>query len=76
MIPYLHIHGQFFFSLVVFAIPFFLSTNFLLFPLDFLFADFRIVRFPISDSSFETVITNLDSTAFPASELIKLYAMR
>ncbi len=37
---------------------------------------FRIVRFPISDCSFETVITNLDSTAFPASELKKLYAMR
>ena len=37
---------------------------------------FRIVRFPITDSSYETVITNLDSDCFPASELKQLYAMR
>lgn len=37
---------------------------------------FRIVRFPISEDSFETVITNLDADCFPPSELKKLYAMR
>jgi hypothetical protein len=37
---------------------------------------FRIVRFPISDSSFETIITNLDAERFPASEIKRLYAMR
>ena len=37
---------------------------------------FRIVRFPITDSSYETVITNLDPHDFPPSELKKLYAMR
>ena len=37
---------------------------------------FRIVRFRISDSARETVITNLDPDGFPSSELKKLYAMR
>ena len=37
---------------------------------------FRIVRFSITDSSYETVITNLDSDNFPASVLKQLYAMR
>ena len=37
---------------------------------------FRIVRFRISDSAVETVITNLDPDLFPPSELKKLYAMR
>ena len=37
---------------------------------------FRIVRFPITDCSFETVVTNLPSDSFPPSELKKLYAMR
>ena len=37
---------------------------------------FRIVRFPITDSSFETVITNLDPDNFPASALKQIYAMR
>ena len=37
---------------------------------------FRIVRFPISDTSYETVITNLDEANFPPEELKKLYAMR
>ena len=37
---------------------------------------FRIVRFKLSDNSFETVITNLDSVDFPPSELKKLYNMR
>lgn len=37
---------------------------------------FRIVRFKISDDSYETVVTNLDSGSFPAPELKKLYHMR
>ncbi len=37
---------------------------------------FRVVRFPISDTSYETVITNLDETNFPSYELKQLYAMR
>ena len=38
--------------------------------------NFRIVRFPISDSMCETIITNLDETQFPLTEIKKLYAMR
>ena len=37
---------------------------------------FRIVRFPISDSAYETIITNLDADLFPPEEIKKLYAMR
>ena len=37
---------------------------------------FRIVRFPITENTFETVITNLDADDFPPEELKKLYAMR
>ena len=37
---------------------------------------FRLVRFKISDDSFETVVTNLDADSFPAPELKKLYHMR
>ncbi len=37
---------------------------------------FRIVRFPITENTFETVVTNLDADDFPPSELKKLYAMR
>lgn len=37
---------------------------------------FRIVRFPISDTTCETIITNLDETQFPLCEVKKLYAMR
>ena len=37
---------------------------------------FRIVRFPITEDTFETVITNLDPDDFPPEELRKLYAMR
>lgn len=37
---------------------------------------FRVVRFPISDTSFETVLTNLDADAFPPAKLKELYAMR
>lgn len=37
---------------------------------------FRVVRFPITDNSFETVVTNLPVDSFPPSELKKLYAIR
>lgn len=37
---------------------------------------FRIVRFPISDDSYEVVVTNLDYEEFPPEELKKLYGMR
>ncbi len=37
---------------------------------------FRIVRFPLSDTTFETIITNLNVDAFPLSEIKRLYAMR
>lgn len=37
---------------------------------------FRIVRFPISDGSYEVVVTNLDISEFPPDELRKLYGMR
>ena len=45
-------------------------------PLVFYHLSFRVVRFPISDSSFETVITNLDAGSFPPAKLKELYAMR
>lgn len=37
---------------------------------------FRIVRFPISDTSYESIITNLDAGKFPPDEIKRLYAMR
>ncbi len=37
---------------------------------------FRIVRFRITENTYETVVTNLDANAFPTKELKKLYAMR
>ena len=37
---------------------------------------FRVVRFKISESSYETVITNLDEAQFPPDELKRLYGMR
>lgn len=37
---------------------------------------FRVVRFPISDSTYETIITNLDEALFPLPVIKKLYAMR
>ena len=36
---------------------------------------FRIVRFPISDTACETIITNLDASAFPLHDIKRLYAM-
>ena len=37
---------------------------------------FRIVRFKITDDTYETLITNLDREPFPPSELKSLYRMR
>lgn len=45
-------------------------------PIAFYFLPFRIVRFKLSDSSYETVITNLDEENFPPEELKYLYGMR
>lgn len=36
----------------------------------------RVVRFPISDGTYETVFTNLDPDDFPAETLKQLYNMR
>ncbi len=45
-------------------------------PLSFYYLPFRVVRFKISNSSYETVITNLEETEFPPDELKRLYSMR
>lgn len=45
-------------------------------PLKFYAFSFRIVRFKISDGTYETVITNLDESSFPPNKLKQLYAMR
>jgi hypothetical protein len=37
---------------------------------------FRVIRFKITDDSYETVITNLDASTFLPDEIKKLYAMR
>lgn len=37
---------------------------------------FRMVRFPISDDTYEVVVTNLDANEFPPDKLKKLYGMR
>jgi len=37
---------------------------------------FRIVRFPISDTMCETIITNLNAEQYPLTEIKSLYAMR
>ena len=38
--------------------------------------EFRVLRFPISEDTYESVITNLPSTEFNLEEIKKLYAMR
>lgn len=38
--------------------------------------NFRVVRFPISEDSYECIITNLPVEEFPADEIKKIYAMR
>ena len=45
-------------------------------PVVFYNLSFRVVRFSISDTSFETVLTNLDASSFPPVRLKELYAMR
>ena len=37
---------------------------------------FRIVRFPISEDAYETVLTNLEPQAYPTEKLKQLYALR
>ena len=37
---------------------------------------FRVVRFPISENTYETVLTNLDSKVYPLEKIKKLYALR
>lgn len=38
--------------------------------------NFRVVRFAISEDSYECIITNLPREEFPANEIKKVYAMR
>ncbi len=45
-------------------------------PTVFYMLSFRIVRFPISDTQCETIITNLDDKSFPLAEIKWLYTMR
>ena len=45
-------------------------------PAEFYKLSFRLVRFKITDSTYETIVTNLDANTFPPAELKKLYAMR
>lgn len=45
-------------------------------PIEFYPLGFRIVRFKVTEELYETVITNLDSTAYPPDKLKELYASR
>lgn len=45
-------------------------------PTRFYELNFLIVRFPISEDIYETVVTNLDEDRYPAIEIKKLYASR
>jgi len=45
-------------------------------PLMFYTLHFRVVRFPLSESAYETIITNLPADQFPMEEIKRLYAMR
>lgn len=45
-------------------------------PITFYSLPFRVVRFRLSDSSYETVITNLDADEFSPDELKHLYSRR
>ncbi len=45
-------------------------------PTVFFTLHFRVVRFKITDTIYETVVTNLDANYFPPEELKQLYAMR
>ena len=37
---------------------------------------FRIVRFPITEDSYETILTNLPEDIYPTSEIKRLYSLR
>jgi hypothetical protein len=45
-------------------------------PMDYYELSFRIVRFPISEDTYETVLTNLDSEEYPLSKIKELYFSR
>ena len=45
-------------------------------PIKFYELNFRMVRFQISDDSYETLLTNLDADEYTPEELKKLYATR
>lgn len=45
-------------------------------PAKFYELNFRIVRFPISEDTYETVVTNLDKDRYSSAGLKKLYASR
>ena len=45
-------------------------------PAKFYELNFRIVRFPISEDTYETVVTNLDKDKYSPADLKKLYASR
>ena len=45
-------------------------------PTSFYKLSFRIVRFPLSEDTYETIITNLPSEKYPPGEIKKLYASR
>lgn len=45
-------------------------------PTEFYDLSFRVVHFPISETTCETIITNLDSDVFPLADIKRLYAMR
>ena len=45
-------------------------------PLQYYELDFRVVRFKISDDSYETVLTNLDIDKYPPNKLKELYSSR
>lgn len=38
--------------------------------------DFRVVRFALTDNTYESIITNLPEEEFPPEEIKKIYAMR
>ena len=45
-------------------------------PTEFYTLNFRIVRFKVTDELYETLLTNLDSDAYPPNKLKELYASR
>ena len=45
-------------------------------PKKFYTLNFRVVRFAISEDSYESIITNLPKEDFPVEEIKKVYAMR